>query len=217
MDAWPLGRGRGIRFRLWAPSQRRVGLVLGNAAEAVPMERRTDGFFEAFVEGASAGALYRFALDDGARVPDPASRFQPQDVHGPSEALDPDAYAWTDHAWTGLRWEDAVLYELHVGAFTPEGTFDAAAGKLDHLAGLGVTAVELMPIAAFSGRRGWGYDGVCLTRPMRATAVPSGSRPLSRPRIGAASRFCSTSSTITSARTGTICASTRPTFSPAVT
>ena len=153
-----------FRFRLWAPSQRRVGLVLEDAAEVVPMARRTDGFFEAFVEGVSAGALYRFALDDGMRVPDPASRFQPQDVHGPSEAIDPGAYAWND-AWTGLRWEDAVLYELHVGAFTPEGTLDAAAGKLDHLAALGVTAIELMPIADFSGRRGWGYDGVCLYAP----------------------------------------------------
>ncbi len=138
--------------------------MLEDAAEVVPMERRADGFFEAFVEGASAGALYRFALDDGMRVPDPASRFQPQDVHGPSEAIDPDAYAWND-AWTGLRWEDAVLYELHVGVFTPEGTLDAAAGKLDHLAALGVTAIELMPIADFSGRRGWGYDGVCLYAP----------------------------------------------------
>jgi maltooligosyltrehalose trehalohydrolase len=128
------------------------------------MERRADGFFEAFVDGASAGALYRFALDDGQRVPDPAARFQPQDVHGPSEAIDPDGFEWSD-PWTGLPWEDTVLYELHVGAFTPEGTFDAAAEKLDHVATLGVTVIELMPVADFSGRRGWGYDGVCLYAP----------------------------------------------------
>jgi maltooligosyltrehalose trehalohydrolase len=152
----------GIRFRLWAPGQRRVGLVLEDASEFVPMERRADGFFEAYVDG--AGALYRFALDDGQRVPDPAARFQPQGVHGPSEAIDPDGFEWND-AWTGLPWEDAVLYELHVGAFTPEGTFDAAAEKLDHLAALGITVIELMPVADFSGRRGWGYDGVCLYAP----------------------------------------------------
>ncbi len=154
----------GIRFHLWAPGETRVGLELTKTSAVIPMTRRDDGFFEVFVENLAAGALYRFVLSDGSRVPDPASRFQPEDVHGPSEALDPDAYAWND-AWTGLRWEDAVLYELHIGAFTPEGTFDAAAEKLDHLAALGVTAIELMPVGDFSGRRGWGYDGVCLYAP----------------------------------------------------
>ena len=149
----------GIRFRLWAPREERVGLALTDRSDLVPMERRDDGFFEVFVEGLEAGALYRFVLADGTRVPDPASRFQPEDVHGPSEAIDPDAYAWTE-AWTGLAWEDLVLYELHLGAFTRAGTFDGASEMLDYLAALGVTAVELMPVADFSGRRGWGYDGV---------------------------------------------------------
>jgi maltooligosyltrehalose trehalohydrolase len=133
--------------------------VLANAVEAVPMERLADGFFETVVEGLGAGALYRFLLGDGTRVPDPASRFQPHDVHGPSELVDPAAYSWSE-TWSGLAWNDVVLYELHLGAFSPEGTFDGAARKLDHLAALGVTAIELMPVADFSGRRGWGYDGV---------------------------------------------------------
>jgi malto-oligosyltrehalose trehalohydrolase len=148
----------GIRFRLWAPAEQWVGLVLENGAE-IAMARREDGFFEAFVDGAGDGALYRFKLSDGMLVPDPASRFQPLDVKGPSEAIDHAAYSWRED-WRGRSWDDAVLYELHVGAFTPEGTFIAAAGKLDHLAELGVTAVEIMPVGDFPGRWGWGYDGV---------------------------------------------------------
>ncbi len=149
----------GIRFRLWAPAQQRVTLVLENNSAEITMQRRDDGFFEAFVEGIGEGALYRFALSDGSRVPDPASRFQPYDVHGPSETIDHAAYPWPDD-WAGQSWDDAVLYELHIGAFTPEGTFLAAAQKLDHLADLGVTAVEIMPVGDFPGRWGWGYDGV---------------------------------------------------------
>jgi maltooligosyltrehalose trehalohydrolase len=148
----------GIRFRLWAPAEKRVSLVLEKGAE-IAMERREDGFFEAFVDGAGDGSLYRFGLSDGTLVPDPASRFQPLDVHGPSQAIDHPAYPWRED-WRGRLWDDAVLYELHVGAFTPEGTFIAAAERLDHLADLGVTAVEIMPVGDFSGRWGWGYDGV---------------------------------------------------------
>ncbi len=147
----------GIRFRLWAPGQERVNLAL--ADRVVPMERRADSFFEAFADGVGAGALYRFVLDNGTRVPDPASRFQPQDVHGPSETIDPHAYEWTE-TWSGVAWEDVVLYEMHLGAFTRAGTFDGAAEMLDYLAKVGVTAVELMPVADFSVKRGWGYDGV---------------------------------------------------------
>ncbi len=149
----------GIRFRLWAPSQERVSLALESRSATIPMERRDGGFFEIFVEGIGAGSLYRFELSDGTRVPDPASRFQPQDVHGPTETIDHDAYRWRQ-PWPGLAWDDVVLYELHVGAFTPEGSFAGAARKLDHLVELGVTAVEIMPVADFRGRWGWGYDGV---------------------------------------------------------
>ena len=149
----------GVRFRLWAPSQERVSLALEGRSSTILMEPRDGGFFEIFVEGIGAGSLYRFELSDGERVPDPASRFQPKDVHGPSETIDHDAYRWRAR-WPGLAWDDVVLYELHLGAFTPEGSFAGAARKLDHLVELGVTAVEIMPVADFRGRWGWGYDGV---------------------------------------------------------
>jgi maltooligosyltrehalose trehalohydrolase len=151
-----------VRFRLWAPAQQGLALVLQDAhgEQVLPMARMHDGWFELVTEGARAGSRYRFRLDDGLRVPDPASRFQPEDVHGPSEVVEPRSYAWQDGAWRGRPWEEAAFYELHVGTFTPQGTFRAAIEKLDHLAGLGVTAIELMPVADFPGRRNWGYDGV---------------------------------------------------------
>ena len=108
---------------------------------------------------------YSFVLADGMRVPDPAARAQIGDVHGPSRLVDPHAYAWRTRGWRGRPWEEAVIYELHIGTFTPEGTFDGVRSKLDHLAELGVTAIELMPVAQFSGNRGWGYDGVLLYAP----------------------------------------------------
>ena len=149
----------GVRFRLWAPGCDTVSLALEGEDRVLPMQPQPDGFHETHVPGTGAGTLYRYQLPDGTRVPDPASRFQPQDVHGPSEVMDPEAYRWTEQ-WAGRPWDEVVLYELHVGAFTPEGTFRAAATKLDHLRSLGVTAIEIMPIADFPGRRNWGYDGV---------------------------------------------------------
>jgi len=154
----------GVRFRLWAPASDRVSLVLEDDGRTIAMEAEADGFFETFVVGLGAGALYRYVLPDGTKVPDPASRFQPSDVDGPSEVVDPAAYPWRE-SWAGRTWDEIVLYELHIGAFTPAGTFRAAAAKLDHLAQLGVTAIEIMPIADFSGRRNWGYDGVLLFAP----------------------------------------------------
>ena len=121
-----------------------------------------DGWHELVSREAAGGMLYRFVLPDGTRVPDPASRFQPQDVHGPSEVIDAAAHRWTDDGWLGRPWREAVIYELHLGAFTPEGTFLAAIERLDHLAALGITALEIMPIADFPGSRNWGYDGVLL-------------------------------------------------------
>ena len=150
----------GVRFRLWAPAYERISLSLEPEGRLLPMHSTGEGWHEFALDEAAAGTLYHFALPDGLKVPDPASRFQPQDVHGPSEVIDPAAYRWTDQGWSGRPWHEAVVYELHVGAFTEEGTFRAAIGRLDHLARLGVTALEIMPIADFPGRRNWGYDGV---------------------------------------------------------
>ncbi|HEY8521749.1 MAG TPA: malto-oligosyltrehalose trehalohydrolase [Gammaproteobacteria bacterium] len=150
----------GVRFRLWAPAERRIALVLEDRGERLAMEPRDGGWHELVTDRAAPGSRYRFELERGLRVPDPASRFQPDDVHGPSEVIDPASYAWADGAWRGRPWHEAVVYELHVGAFTPQGTFLAAAEKLDHLVRLGVTSIELMPIADFPGERSWGYDGV---------------------------------------------------------
>ena len=147
-----------IRFRLWAPKEKQIALVI-DGRDPIAMERKENGFHETLVNGLTAGARYMFALASGQRVPDPASRFQPDDVNGPSEAIDPSAYSWRE-SWTGREWDEIVLYELHLGAFSPEGTFAGAARKLDHLADLGVTAVEIMPVSDFKGRWNWGYDGV---------------------------------------------------------
>ena len=149
----------GTRFRLWAPAHDRIDLAV-EGREPRPMESIGHGWHELVARDADPGTLYRFRLPDGTLVPDPASRFQPQDVHGPSEVIDPTEHTWRDGGWAGRPWHECVLYELHVGAFTPEGTFRAAIGKLDHLVALGVNAVEVMPIGDFPGRRNWGYDGV---------------------------------------------------------
>ena len=149
-----------VCFGLWAPNRDAIALRLADRDEVLAMNRLEDGFFSLTTNAARAGSRYWFQLDDGMRVPDPASRHQPEDVHGPSEVIDPRAYAWQHPAWLGRPWDETVLYELHVGAFSDEGTFDGLQRKLDHLARLGVTAVELMPLSDFSGARNWGYDGV---------------------------------------------------------
>ena len=151
-----------IRFHLWAPGANQVELWLGGLAEEItlPMAKEEDGWFGLVTELASVGTLYKFQINGQSKVPDPASRFQPEDVHGPSQVIDPQAFTWQDERWRGRPWEEAVLYELHVGSFTPQGTFAAIKDKLDDLVELGVTAVELMPLADFPGRWNWGYDGV---------------------------------------------------------
>jgi malto-oligosyltrehalose trehalohydrolase/4-alpha-glucanotransferase len=153
-----LSDGR-VRFRLWAPSHKEIGLEL-DGAEPVPMQPAGEGWHELVTDRARPGTRYRFVLPDGLRVPDPASRHQPEDVHGPSEVIDPAAHAWHDTGWRGRPWEEAVVYELHIGAFTPEGTFRAAIDRLDHLVSLGITAIQIMPVSDFPGRWNWGYDGV---------------------------------------------------------
>ena len=152
----------GVTFRLWAPAASSVDVCLQRPGGelAIPMVAQPDGWFVLTTSQAGPGSRYRFGIDGGLRVPDPASRFQPEDVHGPSEVQDPHAWSWRDGDWRGRPWEEAVLYEVHVGTFTPQGTFAALAERLDHLADLGATALELMPIADFPGRHNWGYDGV---------------------------------------------------------
>ena len=165
-----------VRFRLWAPACSRPSLVLSSEDQLLPAVSQ-DGWFE-WVVGTRAGARYQFELTNGLRVPDPASRFQPEGVHGPSEVVDPRNWAWSDEAWRGRPWDDAVIYELHIGVFTPEGTFRAAVSKLDHLRDLGATAIQLMPIADFPGGRNWGYDGVLPYAPARSYGRPEDLKAL---------------------------------------
>ncbi len=160
----------GVRFRLWAPRAREVRLRLDGTGE-LPMAKESGGWFEVTTAAARAGSRYRYSVD-GTAVPDPASRHQPETVHGPSEVIDPGAYRWSDGAWRGRPWEEIVLYELHTGSFSERGDFAGIERHLDHVAGLGVTAVELMPIADFSGRRNWGYDGVLLFAPASCYGRP---------------------------------------------
>lgn len=164
----------GATFRLWAPSAQRVALVrsAGPDAGTAAMQRLADGWFELAVARADLDTRYAFCIDGGLTVPDPASRCNPDDVHAASALSDPRAFAWPDDAWRGRPWHEAVIYELHVGCFTAEGRFDAVIGRLDALQALGVTAIELMPVADFPGRRGWGYDGVLLFAPEASYGPP---------------------------------------------
>jgi maltooligosyltrehalose trehalohydrolase len=167
-------------FRLWAPAAREVVLVLDLDPEPrhLPMRARADGWHEALGVEAGPGTRYRYDVGNGLLVPDPASRHNPDDVHGASVVVDPRAYRWRDDGWRGRPWHEAVVYELHVGAFTPEGTFTAAAARLPALAELGVTAIELMPVADFPGRRGWGYDGVLPFAPDASYGTPDDLKAL---------------------------------------
>jgi maltooligosyltrehalose trehalohydrolase len=161
------------RFRLWAPGAHEVAVVLGSSGhDARPMAALDSGWFEARVPDAPAGTRYALRIDGGSAVPDPASRSNPDGVHAPSEVVDPLSYEWQHDGWRGRPWEQAVLYELHIGTFTPAGTFAAAAEHFGRLADLGVTAIELMPIAAFPGDRNWGYDGVLPFSPTRSYGTP---------------------------------------------
>ncbi|MBP6897093.1 MAG: malto-oligosyltrehalose trehalohydrolase [Pseudacidovorax sp.] len=168
--------GGGVRFRLWAPGVADVVLerrARGTGWATHPMKAVGDeGWFGCDVPMAAAGDDYRFVLPDGLKVPDPASRHNPDDVHGPSRVVAPAAYEWHDDDWQGRPWREAVVYELHIGSFTPEGTFDAARKKLPELAALGITAIEMMPVADFPGTRGWGYDGVLQFAPEASYGRP---------------------------------------------
>ncbi|MBV8877989.1 MAG: malto-oligosyltrehalose trehalohydrolase, partial [Gammaproteobacteria bacterium] len=165
-----------VRFRLWAPAARSVELVLcdpeGAAVHSVAMEALDQGWFALATGAAGAGSLYRFRIDGTHEVPDPASRCNPRGVHGPSEVIDPAAYAWNDADWRAPPWHGSILYEVHVGTFNPPGTYAAVAARLGHLKRLGITAIELMPVAAFPGSRNWGYDGVLPYAPQASYGRP---------------------------------------------
>jgi maltooligosyltrehalose trehalohydrolase len=170
----------GVHFRVWAPSARAVEVHLEGPSQsgAFPLEPEgTTGYFSGLVRHARAGVLYRYRLAPvDELLPDPASRFQPDGPFGPSEVVDPTTFAWTDAGWRGIEPERHVLYEMHVGTFTPEGTWRAASDRLDHIAELGATTIELLPLADYPGRFGWGYDGVNMFAPTRLHGRPDDMR-----------------------------------------
>ena len=171
----PLLTPTGVTFRLWAPAAKGVDLLLDCA---YPMQARPDGWYELTIEGAGPYTFYKFRIDGELEVPDPASHFQPLDVFGPSVVVDHDAYEWQVPNWRGRPWEEAALLELHIGTFTPAGTFRGAIEQLDHVAETGLTAIELMPVADFAGSRNWGYDGVMLYAPDSAYGRPEDLKAL---------------------------------------
>lgn len=168
---WPIGvelLSGGAHARVWAPKAKRVELVAEPDGQATVLEGEGNGYFSGAVSGLEAGGLYRFRLDGKEMLyPDPMSRFQPEGPHGPSQLVDPHRFAWTDQSWQGRAIRGQVIYEMHIGTFTPDGTWDAALKELPALADLGVTVLEVMPVSEFPGRFGWGYDGVNLFAPTR--------------------------------------------------
>lgn len=169
----------GVRFTVWAPNPSLVELELhsGEAPSLVPMEH--DGeYWTTYLPSASAGTRYKYRLNGGESYPDPCSRSQPEGVHGPSEVVNPTAYGWNDSNWQSPPPSELSLYECHIGTLTPEGTFDAAIGQLPRIKELGVTAIEIMPVASFAGRWNWGYDGVALYAPAAVYGGPEGLRRL---------------------------------------
>ncbi|GEP46390.1 malto-oligosyltrehalose trehalohydrolase [Brevifollis gellanilyticus] len=170
----------GVHFRVWAPESKKVSVLLGDKEELpdaleIPLQSETGGYWSGLIPKATAGMHYRYKLDSGTYA-DPASRFQSNGPHGASEIIDHTAFAWSDEAWKGVTTERQVIYEMHIGTFTPEGTWEAATAQLPHLAELGVTLLEVMPVADFPGRYGWGYDGVNLYAPTRLYGRPDDFR-----------------------------------------
>ena len=179
LGAQPVDEGR-TAFRVWAPQRRTVDVCLmePGGLRYLPLERTAGGYFEAALP-VPVGALYKYRLDGGEAFPDPCSRFQPEGPHGPSRVVAPQKYGWKDAAWRGLAsMKGQVFYELHVGTFTPEGTYAAAAARLPLLKDLGITVVELMPLHTFPGRFNWGYDGVTLFAPCAVYGEPDDLRRL---------------------------------------
>ena len=170
----------GVLFRIWAPDARSLELLIrdGRAAGRHPLKRLDDGVYETWIPRAAAGDRYAYRIDDEQELPDPASRFQPDGVHGASQVVDAAAFAWADRDFRIRQIQDLTVYELHVGTFSPEGTFEGLRSRLPYLRDLGITAIELMPVADFAGSRNWGYDGVALFAPSRAYGRPDDLRRL---------------------------------------
>jgi maltooligosyltrehalose trehalohydrolase len=176
--------GGGVHFRVWAPRRQCVEVVLEDRLAhdeslkplAIALAEEGNGYFSGIITQASDGARYRYRLDGGESFPDPAARRQPEGPHGPSQVVDPNSFEWTDAAWRGLRLEGQVLYEMHVGTFTKDGTWRAAAAELEELKEFGISCVELMPVAEFPGAFGWGYDGVGLYAPSHLYGAPDDFR-----------------------------------------
>ena len=177
--------GNGTHFRVWAPLRKKVEVVIEDGvlnrdhrgSAAVELAPEENGYFSGSVPAAVAGTLYRYRLDGGPDLfPDPASRYQPQGPHGPSQVIDPATFSWSDRDWRGMSIEGQVLYEMHIGTFTAEGTYEAALPLLPQIAGIGVTVLEIMPLADFPGQFGWGYDGVNFFAPTRLYGTPDDFR-----------------------------------------
>ncbi|MBV9265184.1 MAG: malto-oligosyltrehalose trehalohydrolase, partial [Acidobacteriaceae bacterium] len=166
----------GTHFRVWAPEKNIVRVVFESRRDPIVLEPEDNGYFSGFAAGVLAGETYKYDIGDTDPYPDPASRFQPTGPHGYSQVIDSEAFQWTDEAWPGCRLEGQVIYEVHLGTFTREGTWASASSKLEYLRDTGVTVVEVMPIADFPGRFGWGYDGVQLYAPASIYGTPDDMR-----------------------------------------
>lgn len=167
--------GAGVHFRVWAPVRKKIEVVLDGGG-SVRLEAEASGYFSGLAPNARVGSCYKFKLDGGETCPDPASRFQPEGPHGWSEVIDATAFGWTDKNWRGVALPHQVIYEMHIGTFTKPGTWSSAQAELPHLAETGVTVLEVMPVAEFPGRFGWGYDGVQWFAPTRIYGSPDDFR-----------------------------------------
>jgi maltooligosyltrehalose trehalohydrolase len=176
LGATPI-ENNGVQFCVWAPACDHVDVkIFGSQTRTIELSPLPQGYFHAVVDDVPAGTNYVYLLNGETERPDPASKFQPEGVHGPSQVVDPSTFDWTDQHWRGRSLDSAVIYELHVGTFSPEGTFDGAIPHLDGLADLGVTVIELLPVAQFPGNRNWGYDGVGLYAVQESYGGPDGLR-----------------------------------------
>lgn len=168
----------GVHFRVWAPDAHNMQVILENGGQkSFDLNEESGGYWSGLIAEAKAGDRYRFRINEKETLyPDPASRFQPEGPHGPSQIIDPSKFAWTDDAWQGISPNNRVIYEMHIGTFTPEGTYRAAQRELEELAQLGITVIEIMPLAEFDGKFGWGYDGVDFFAPFHHYGTPDDLR-----------------------------------------